>query len=524
MNARRASLKGPTLALLAGLTLAAFGQAAEKMDARALARQIDQFIDQRLKEEGVPASPRTTDAEFCRRVYLDLTGRIPSAEQAARFLDSKDPDKRAKLIDELLANENFGKHQSDIWEKMIIPTTSDNRRFRTLYPHLTKWLTEGFNKNRPWNEMVHDLLTVTGKPEDNGSVVFYLANATPDKITDQTTRLFLGVQLQCAQCHDHPFTTWKQEEYWGMAAFFTKVRFDGNPRQAAKKGSSVGLTEGNRGRRLRLPVGAKVMPPKYLLGEKADLDRNEPYRPAVAKWMTSKDNPFFARAMANRIWGQLFGRGIVNPVDDMIEENPPSHPELLKALEAQFKAHDFDVKYLFRAMCNSEAYQRTSKPVAGNQDAAPSLFARAAIKVMTPEQLFDSLTEALGPPQQPARRRGRNAGRRGGTTQRDVFVAFFSAEDNDSNPTEYEAGIPQALRLMNSAQFNAGLLRHPAIRKGGSPATTVEQLYLSTLSRRPTKAEQARMARYLRDGANPRTAYADILWALINTSEFTLNH
>jgi hypothetical protein len=510
------------LVAVTGLTLPPPGQAADRMGHKELAQQIDRFLDQKLKEEGATVSPQASDAEFMRRAYLDLTGKIPTADEAVRFLDSNDPEKRAKLIDELLDNPGFGAHLADIWQTLMLPITSETRRVRSLFPEMHKWLADGFNKNRPWNEMVRDLITVTGAPQDNGSVVFYLANPTPDKLTDQVSKLFLGVQLQCAQCHDHPFTDWKQTEYWGVAAFFTKVSFSGNPRQAQRGGTTVKLTESGKGRRIRLPQGAKIVPPKYLQGEQPELSKNEPYRPALAEWMTSKKNPYFARAMVNRIWAQLFGRGIVDPVDDMHEGRLPSHPELLATLTEQFKASDFKVKDLFRAICNSEAYQRTSKPEGDNQDVHAKWLARMPIKVLTAEQLYDSLNTALPAPAQ-AKGRNRN-NRRGATSARDVFVAFFAGEEEIRDPTEYQAGIPQALRLMNAPQYNSTLQRHPAIQKGLEPAKTIEQLYLSTVSRRPSAEEKDRLLAYVQKQDNPRTAYTDILWALINSSEFTTSH
>jgi hypothetical protein len=494
------------------------------LDSRALAQRIDEAIDARLRADKVAAAPRCDDAEFVRRVYLDITGRIPSAEKVAAFLDSREPDKRAKLIDELLAGADYGKHQADIWQSLLLPRNSDNRFFS--FDKMTTWLEENFNKNAPWDQIVRDILTAEGDMDKNGAVMYYLANLAPDKLTDNATRMFLGVQLQCAQCHNHPFTDWKQNEYWGMAAFFTKVRINGNPRQVVRQGGTVSLSESGRGRPIRLPISAKRVPPKFLQGDEPKLSAGDAYRPVLAEWMTSAKNPYFSRAMVNRLWSQFFGRGIVNPIDDMHDGNRPSHPELLADLSAQFAANGFDVKYLIRAICNSETYQQTSRPSDGNRDAEPELFARMAVKVLTPEQLFDSLTGVLGAPNQPnlPRRQGAAALRFRNITPRTQFVAFFKGDEN-ADPTEYQAGIPQVLRMMNSPQLNNAGMLNPILKSGKTPEQIVEHLYLATLSRRPARHELDRTLSLVRKYQDDsRQAYGDILWVLLNSSEFTLNH
>ncbi len=493
-----------------------------RLDPAALARHIDELLDARLQAEKVSGSPPADDTEFVRRVYLDITGHIPPADKAQAFLDDRDLAKRARLIDALLASSDYGRHQADIWQALLLPRNSDNRFVR--FDALTKWLEESFNANKPWDRMVRDILTASGDAEENAPVAYFLANRGPDKLTDSATRLFLGVQLQCAQCHNHPFTDWKQDEYWGMAAFFSRVRMQGNPRAAAKNAQTVSIRENGRGRPLPLPDSAKTLPPKFLQGEQPDIAPGQPCRPMLAAWMTSPKNPFFSRAMVNRTWAQLFGRGLVNPVDDMHDANPASHPQLLADLADQFAA-DFDLKDLIRALCNTRAYQRTSKPAGNNADAGPELFSRMAVKVLTPEQLFDSLVQVLGAPgrPEPPRRPIGAAGRINPPTPRTTFVNFFKIEDAD--PTEYQVGIPQALRLMNSPQMNNAALLDPLLKAGKGPAEIIEALYLRTLSRRPRPQELERLTAYLRKAeGTPRQAYADILWSLLNCSEFAVNH
>jgi hypothetical protein len=503
--------------------------AAAPGDARTLAQHIDQTISKRLTTEGVKPSPLADDAEFLRRVYLDITGVIPSADKAAAFLDSKDPNKRAKLIDELLSSPRYGRHMADVWKSLLLPRTSDNRQLQT--ETLTRWLAESFNSDKSWDQLVTEMITASGTQDENGAVTFFLANPTADKVTDTVSRLFLGVQLQCAQCHNHPFTKWKQTEYWGMATFFTKVKAD-RVKQAAKQANSPTVAEVAKGRGTKLPVSAKVVPAKFLQGEEPKLDRSTPYRPVFAKWLTAAENPFFARAMANRLWAHFFGRGIVDPVDDMHDNNPPSHPELLQELAGQFAANHFDVKFLIRAICNSQTYQRTSKPN-DKEDSGANLFAHMAVKVTSPEQLYDSLLAVVGTPnrQAPQGRRGVNqkmanpAPKRPGADPRNAFVSFFLS-DEGADPTQYQAGIPQALRLMNSPELSGGAITlEQALKPARSPAQVIEQLYLATLSRRPIPAESQRLTQYVRShSTDARKAYRDILWAVLNSSEFALNH
>jgi hypothetical protein len=520
MNTRFHWPAGQVLTALAALSLVGPLSAADKPDATALARRIDQAVSQKLAAEQVPASPRADDAEFLRRVSLDITGVIPSAERVTAFLDSSDPEKRQKLVDDLLASSQYGRHMADIWQHLLLPRDSDNRRLRPA--PLATWLEESFNADKPWDKLAHELLTASGPQNESPAVTYFLANPTVDKMTDSVSRLFLGVRLQCAQCHNHPFTKWKQDDYWAMAAFFMKVRPD-RAGKAAKNGASPGITEEGKGKRPRLPDSAKTVPARFFQGERPRLDPNRPYRPVLADWIASPKNNFFARAMVNRIWAQFFGRGVVHPVDDLRDENVPSHPELLSALADAFADSGFDLKFLIRAICLSETYNRTSRPVAGNER-DETLFSHVAVKPLTPEQLYDSLNVVLGAP------RGGNGAKRGkaqgakprqGGGPREQFITFFSA-DEGALATEYHAGIPQVLRLMNAPQMNNTNAVAAAFARGDR---ALEQLYITTLARRPTAEETERLTAYVEKHlAEPRQAYGDIVWAVLNSSEFALNH
>jgi len=498
--------------------------AGTKLTAQDLARHIDKLIERRLSSEKATPSPRCSDEEFLRRAYLDIAGKIPTYDQAARFLDSKESDKRARLIDELLASKDYGRQLADIWQGLLLPINSDNVRLRQWYPNMTKWLDEQFNANAGWDKIAKEIVCATGAVDKTSPAVYWVANLTADKATDNISRNFLGLELQCAQCHNHPFTDWKQTDYWSTAAFFLRVGPDGNPRAAVKQGNTLTITEKGAGfARRRLPESAKILSPKFLQGETAKVASTGPVRHLFAEWMISANNPFFSKAMVNRIWGHYFGRGIVNPVNDMIDTNAPSHPELLADLAQQFAANGFDHKYLVRAICNSETYQRSSKPHGNNSDFGPELFARVAVKPLTPGQLYDSLAQLTGGEARGAGPRAKLKAKGKLGNARDQFVAFFSAEDG-ADPTEYHAGIPQVLRLMNAPQLNNMAALNSIVRTAKTPDEVIEKLYLTVLARRPRADDMERINAYLRKSqSDQRQAYAGVLWALMNSSEFALN-
>ncbi|MBO0697363.1 MAG: DUF1549 domain-containing protein [Zavarzinella sp.] len=494
------------------------------MPTTALASLIDRSIDQRLASAEIKPSPDSSDAEFLRRVSLDITGVIPTAEKAAAFLGDRSPDKRARLIDELLQNANYGRHMADIWTTLTYPIDSDNR-FISKAP-LHEWLQDKFNANMHWDAMAYELITATGDADKNGATVYAMSNRGVDKMTDSVGKLFLGVQIQCAQCHNHPFTHWKQAEYWGLAQFFYKVNVS-NPR-AAKDGGTITVSEDGRINRKINPVpeSAKDVAPKLLGGDMLKLDSSKPYRPVLASWICSPSNPYFAKAFVNRLWAQFMGRGLVNPVDDLSVENEPTHPDLLAALAKEFAESGFDVKHLIRGITGSKTYQRTSKPVGDNRDDR-TLYSHQAIKVLSGEQLFDSLISVIGPvggKDVGPRKNGQKGGPQG---PRDQFAQFFQGGDN-ALPTTYEAGIPQALRLMNSPIMAAARLTNVAnkaaeVTRGTTTEKAIEKLYLTTLSRRPTADETKKMTEFVRKQQDPKAAYGDVLWVLLNSSEFALN-
>lgn len=536
-------LAGPLLVIGSLLGLSA-DAAAESRDPLPVAVAIDQQIDARLLEAGIAASPAAEDAEFLRRVSLDLTGKLPTARQAAEFLDSQDSDKRRRLIDTLLASPDYGRHFSIIWQNLILPEQNDIQFVGLTGPDGIKnfggWLERSFNENKPWDRFARDLIAAEGPIKENPAVLFTMSSmeralVRPDLLAVSTSRLFLGVQLQCVECHDHFFNDWKQRDFWGMAAFFGQTRFT-VPTPFRPGAGAIEEFEGSRrgpfkinGPEITIPgtggnKGAgKVVRAKFLKAAEPALENTEPFRPKLADWITSAENPYFAPAAVNRMWGHLFARGIVHPIDDMQAAHEASHPALLKLLSEEFQTSSYDLKHLIRCLTNSRVYQRTSNVFAGNEQ-DDSLVSQMPVKVMSPDVLYDALVQVLEvkqldldvpetvrlllPPPERARLR---------------FVRYFRTRAAEAN--EFARGVPHALSLMNSEALNA---IPPAVQKLHQlmPDEAIEKLYLMTLSRRPSDGERELMRDYLASRSESSTAenYAAVLWILLNSSEFTLNH
>jgi hypothetical protein len=368
--------------------------------------------------------------------------------------------------------------------------------------------------------------------EASPGAAFFEANEyKPENLAASTARRFLGVRLECAQCHNHPFSSWTRKQFWEFAAFFSGVQapswniqiINNSTNSFNPVNSTVPTTSQPISRTIAMPGTDKVVEARFPDGKSPVWKDNVESRQALAEWLTSPANRYFARTAANRLWAHFFGAGIIDPVDDEpTDDNPASHPELLAELTAQFVANNYDVKYLIRAITSSKAYQRTSAASHVNQN-QPRLFARMAVKGLTPEQFFDSLALATGF-QDPS---GHQPGVIVPNTPRGDFLIMFSNQDKK---TETQTSILQALTLMNGklvadATSLTGSQKLAALLNGtGTNAEKLETLYLSTLSRLPRPEESSRMLRYVDGQSDTRAAFADIFWALLNSSEFRFNH
>jgi hypothetical protein len=492
-------------------------------DGAAMTRRVDDLLDARLAEEGVEPGPLATDAEFLRRASIDLTGRIPRTSEVRAFLEQSDPKRREALIDQLLARPTYATHLASTWRRFLLPENADATRFGGERG-FEFWLRQRFADNVRYDDVVREILLAKGAANP-GPTLFYTAlEAKPEELAAATSRAFLGVQIQCAQCHDHPHDKWKQEDFWAYAAFFARLQ----RAEGANPAMALAIADVESGEVVH-PLTKKTVTPRFLESVDDAPSATTTRREQLAEWMTARQNPYFARAAVNRGWASLFGRGLVEPVDDLGAHNPPSHPQLMQELADYLVATDFDLRNLLRVLANTSAYQRTSTLREGESVPKPELFARMAIKTLTAEQLYDSLQVATCKRETPDDRM-RTAELQFDQT-RAAFLDKFRGPNGSA--TEFHAGIPQSLTLMNGQMIGAATNVEASDLLGALDAPfftdeqRVETLFLATLSRPVSAAEKSKFVSYLESqltDAERRRALSDMLWALLNTAEFTLNH
>ncbi|MBX9626073.1 MAG: DUF1549 and DUF1553 domain-containing protein [Gemmataceae bacterium] len=482
-------------------------------DPAGLAAKIDARIAARWQAGKVEPAAPADDATFARRVYLDLVGRIPTVAEARAFSSDKAADKRAKLVAALLDSPAHARHTATFWRREWVPQT-DTPQFAVLADDIEDWLAARVRGNAPYDRMARDLLTAPRvQPAKGVPTTFLVASEfKPESLAANTARAFLGVNLDCAQCHDHPFARWTRDQFWQTAAFFARPPAD--RLEAATFEIAVGDT--------KRTVAARLLTdrdPAWPAAPTPDAGRA-----VLADWVTAADNPYFARNAVNRVWANLFGVGLVEPLDDLSGENPASHPELLDELAKAFADSGFDLKYLTAAVVGTKAYQLSSVvPQGGSTD--PRLFAAAAVRGLTGEQLHDSLRVAAGLPAERADLDPIDA-RRG----REGFAAKFRTERGG----HARRSILQSLALMNGPltgdltdPAKSPTLRAVADAPFLDASGKVGALYLAALGRKPTGEELGPLVAYVEKGSAGGGAtkpLADVFWVLLNGSEFSTNH
>lgn len=501
-----------------------------------IAAAVDQHIQRGLDHAKLTPSPLSDDAEFLRRVTIDLTGCVPTSESAKQFLDSTDPSKRAKLIDSLLATPEFGEQFGRTWREWICPPElpSDGNGGAQPYREsqaFGSWIGARVAAGDGWDKIVRDIVTVDGEIKNQPQVIFWGlvgegSKPTPSGSARSIASLFMGVQIQCAECHDDPFRSWSQKDFWALSAFFHKV--DGNFTKIfeAPNKNKAGTSKISIPSSAFKNVGTNV-PATFLGGAEFKTSRDEPLRPPFAQWLTTKDNAYFSRAFVNRMWFYLFARGIVHPVDDFRDLNPPTNPALLDMLAEEFTASGFDIKHLFRGLCNSETYQRTSRVVPGTSEAAidalTANFGRMPLRVMPAETLYNSLKQIYGDKELDLRginpKDGNTLGQ--AATVGNAYLEFLRRfGTNEDDATDYTHGIPQMLTMINHPRLMSPSKALDAFRKKmPTEDETIEWLYLGSLSRRPTVDELAETRAYLKSAPDD---YIGVLWTLVNRSEYIL--
>ena len=526
------------LAVILSACVATFAGAADVP----LREVIDKEVRSACEKKAIPLAPKSDDATFLRRVYLDLVGTIPTYDEAKQFLDDADAGKRDALIQRLLDDPRYPQQQAAIWDLTLFgrnPPNQDATRNRTLFK---QWLTDKFAKNEPYDRWVRDLLLA----EQEGSELFYVqyTNKAED-LAEAFSKVFLGTQIQCARCHDHPSTDLLQKDFYGMAGFFVRlvVLDQGSSGEGEKKVKKFKIGEKSSGDVLfagnakELKPGMKGEPvkPKFLSGSPLE----EPALPAgfkepevkgdvkslpkplfsrkekLAEWATSPTNPFFARAIVNRVWAQFMGRGIVHPIDNFVDDNKPTLPALLDALTQQFIEHQFDMKWLIRELVSSGVYQRAS--TGESKDALPKHFERARVRPLSAEEIQATLKTAGGDP----------AVKSEGSTG-EYFLRYFGEPVNGMG--EFQGSLGEHLFLNNSDNVRAFIRRKKGNLADGICASTdpweqrVDRMFLSVLTRLPTDPERRKFATYLTSDPKTEAVVEEALWVLVNLSEFRFNH
>jgi hypothetical protein len=490
-------------------------RAKESPDPAKLAAIIDSRLEGEWKRAGVKPAPLVDDATFLRRAALDLSGRVPTTAEVREFLGDTSPDKRAKLVVRLIDSGGHTRHMATYWRRTWVPQ-ADTAEFARLADDFEAWVAARLQENAPYDRIIRELLTMpetAGKRGVVSPVGFYAASESkPENLAANATRSFLGVNLDCAQCHNHPFARWTRDQFWQTAAFFA----------APKKGADGKAMPPE----LTIPNTKKALTPELLDGAAVKWPESlasDTGRKLLADWLVAKDNPYFARNTVNRLWAHIYGTALVEPLDDLSGDsgNEGYHAELLKELGDEFAASGFDLKYITRALVLTKAYQLS----AVTPDATdPRPFARMPIRGLTGEQLYDSLRTAAGLPPERA-----DTGRGLGLEARKRFAAQFHVE----RPVNAERSITQALSMMNGRLTNdltdpaknptlGGVVNAPFLDTKGK----VETLFLAVLGRKPSAKEAKTMVDYVEGVTETERerALGDVFWALINSTEFNTNH
>jgi hypothetical protein len=488
--------------------------------------RVDELAVEKWKKLGLKPSPLSDDATFIRRVTLDLCGRLPAPAETRAFLDDKSTEKRGKLIDKLLDSPDYSAYFAMKWGSILRNSNLAGADQAAVAFH--QWLKDMIARNRPYDEFVRGIVAAAGEWQDAPAVNWLWQNRDDQlhMVTADVAQVFLGTRLQCAKCHHHPFERWGQADYYGLAGFFTRLgrkSFGQPPPYYASATPTTGEKD---------PLTGKTPEPKYLDGAVAKFSPDEDPRHALMDWMTKPENPFFAKALVNRLWGHFLGRGLVSEVDDLRETNPPSNPELLDLLARDFVQHKYDVKHVIRTVLNSRVYQLSAEPTEDNKHDKQN-YARYYARRLPAEVFLDALNASCG---SRGGFNGVSSNARAVDLPHEGFGSYFlDTFDRPKRVTVCEcerssgATLGQVLLLANSEEIESKIAdgngRIAKFFKDKKPAQEmIEELYLVTYSRLPNKAELKRTREYVEKADNKQKAVEDVLWALLNSREFMFNH
>ncbi len=487
------------------------------------ANYIDELVDKKLRKLRIVPSGICGDEVFLRRTTIDITGRLPTEKEYTQFEADASPEKRAKLVDRLLARKEFAEIWAMKWAEVLMIKSNNQVSYKSAFLYST-WLTDQISNNVPLNVMVRNLLSASGGTFGNPATNFYQIERDTLKTAENVAQVFMGLRTQCAQCHNHPFDRWTMDDYYGFAAFFSQI----GRKQAEDYRETIVFNRGSG--EVRHPVGNRVMKPKFLGGEEPDLAGRD-RRQVLAEWLTSPENPFFSKNVANRIWAHFFGIGIADPVDDMRVSNPPSNPQLLDALGAKLVEYNYDFKRLVRDICASRTYQRATEVNESNAQDDRN-FSHGRIRRIQAEMLSDCLCQVTRTKE---KFRGLPLGARavqiadGSTTN--YFLTTFGRSPRETVCTcdvKMAPTLSQALHLLNGDtvenKIRAGGVVKGLLDAGKKPDEVIRSLYVRTLCRRPSPQELQGLEAAVAAADNSQQTLEDVFWALLNSREFLFNH
>lgn len=504
---------------------------------------IDDYVLTHLKQLHITPSSQATDAEFIRRAYVDGAGILPTAQEVKTFLNDKSPDKRNQLIAALMKRPEFVDYWAYKWSDLLLVTSN-----RLSYPEMWSyydWIRASVAQDKPWNEFVSQIVTASGNTLQDGAANYWVIHRDPIEISENMTEAFLGINITCAHCHNHPLAKWTQKDYFGMADLFARVRLKMGAPGTSRPGvgpifRDVTVYSGTSGvytdDRFSHPL-----PPKPLGAPALPINTTANLRDYFAKWLTAPTNPFFAKAVVNRVWKNFMGQGLVEPVDDMRDTNPPTNEALLNAMTKDFIAHHMDVDYLIRTIMESATYQTSSKPTQENV-VDNKYYSHYLIRRLPAEVLLDALSQVTKEPEQFAGYpRGTRALQLPDTAVKSYFLTAFGRPVREQTQESERSSVPtitQALHIINGDTLNGKLqaknnVIDQLMAAGDSDAQIVTQLYLAAFSRYPTSAELSALTGQLAKAetqksaseANPRrAALCDLTWAMLTSREFVFDH
>ncbi|MFN7737331.1 MAG: DUF1553 domain-containing protein [Pirellula sp.] len=508
------------------------------------ANEIDEHVANQLFALGIPPSTKSSDVEFLRRSSLDATGVLPTEEQVEQFLSNTSPDKRSQWIDALLESPQFVDYWAYRWSDVMM-LNSNLLRTEGVKAYY-QWIRSQVEQNRPWDEMVRDIVTARGDAMENGATNFFAINQDPESMTENACIAFLGLSIGCAKCHNHPLEKWTNDQYYAMANMFARVR---------AKGWGGEVRDGDAGRSVYIvdrgdliqPLRGKPQPPAPLDAPPIDMDSPEDRRLVLAQWMTSPNNPYFTRAVVNRVWAAYFGVGIVNPVDDLRASNPPSNPALMDSLCQSLVEEKYDLKKLMRRIMNSETYQRSSTPVEGNH-ADRKYFSHYYPRRLMAEVIHDAIVSVTNVPTEFNKvsflggdkrdtkfyPKGTRAIQLYDSSVESNFLKTFGRNQRRITcecERSDEPSIIQVLNLSNGETLNNKLTESGSVidawmtRFGDDLPSMIRTAFLRTLSRYPTDDELKKFVDELQSkDVERRIGLEDLLWSLMASKEFLFNH